>query len=152
MKHPTCHPDRQHQARGLCKPCYFTDYYQRNKTHRKSRERQRKYGLTTEEYEALLERQCGQCSICHAEPVAGQDDFAIDHDHTSGEVRGLLCMECNLLVGIIEKDLGRADRAMRYIGMRERVRKELSLPRESPLPTAVTGYPDHRVGRASTWR
>ena len=51
------------------------------------------YGLTSEQYDALLERQGGRCAICRARPKSKR--LAVDHDHQTEEVRGLLCSRCN---------------------------------------------------------
>lgn len=51
------------------------------------------YGLTPDQYEALLKRQGGKCAICRAKPKSKR--LAVDHDHGTGEVRGLLCSRCN---------------------------------------------------------
>lgn len=66
------------------------------------RKRLRKYGLTQEQYDALFEKQYGVCAIC--KQPAGKPWFtlAIDHDHETGEVRGLLCVTCNTRLGFLE--------------------------------------------------
>lgn len=51
------------------------------------------YGLTPDEYSALLAAQGGKCAICRARPKSKR--LAVDHDHKSGAVRGLLCSRCN---------------------------------------------------------
>lgn len=51
------------------------------------------YGITGDDYEALLKRQGGKCAICRARPKSKR--LAVDHDHKSGAVRGLLCSRCN---------------------------------------------------------
>lgn len=51
------------------------------------------YGITGDEYAALLKRQGGKCAICRARPKSKR--LAVDHDHKSGAVRGLLCSRCN---------------------------------------------------------
>ena len=51
------------------------------------------YGITGDDYEALLRRQGGKCAICRARPRSKR--LAVDHNHTTGAVRGLLCSRCN---------------------------------------------------------
>lgn len=51
------------------------------------------YGITSAEYDALLKRQGGKCAICRARPRSIR--LAVDHDHGTGAVRGLLCSRCN---------------------------------------------------------
>ena len=58
---------------------------------------QRVYGLTVADYNALLERQGGGCAIC-GQP-RNSHRLAVDHDHATGRVRGLLCAPCNHAIG-----------------------------------------------------
>lgn len=51
------------------------------------------YDLTPEQYDALLALQGGKCAICRARPKSKR--LAVDHDHATGLVRGLLCSRCN---------------------------------------------------------
>lgn len=51
------------------------------------------YGLSPAEYDALLDRQGRRCAICRAKPKSKR--LAVDHDHKTNEVRGLLCSRCN---------------------------------------------------------
>jgi hypothetical protein len=57
-----------------------------------------KYGIGIEEYEALYRFQAGKCAICKRRPDQKRR-LAVDHDHDTGEVRGLLCSRCNLVLG-----------------------------------------------------
>ena len=60
----------------------------------------RKYGLTLEEYEHLFKRQKGLCAICGTDKPGGRFTILhVDHCHTTGKVRGLLCNSCNRMVG-----------------------------------------------------
>lgn len=61
------------------------------------------YGLTAEEMTALLARADGRCEIC-GRPFSGRAEPAIDHNHETGEVRGLLCTNCNLGIGLFKDD------------------------------------------------
>lgn len=59
-----------------------------------------KYGMTLEEYEAMVTLSHGQCSICRRDMLGvGCGKMCIDHDHKTGKVRGLLCNECNVGLG-----------------------------------------------------
>lgn len=58
------------------------------------------YGLTEESYTALLNKQRGCCAICGE----SMEIIAIDHCHTTGEVRGLLCKQCNSGIGFLRED------------------------------------------------
>ena len=74
------------------------------------------YGITPEEYEALLEYQGGVCAICLQRPVTKR--LAVDHNHRTGAVRGLLCSRCNHdLLGALHDSLGVALRAVQYLGL-----------------------------------
>ena len=55
-----------------------------------------KYGITPEIYDAIYEDQGRRCYFCNAPPSSnGRGRLAVDHDHTTGFVRGLLCRPCN---------------------------------------------------------
>lgn len=51
------------------------------------------YGITAAEYDRLFLLQGGRCAICRQRP--GKKRFAVDHDHATGQVRGLCCARCN---------------------------------------------------------
>ena len=64
----------------------------------------RKYGITIEQYDELLASQGGCCAICGREP---RPDISLhlDHDHESGQLRGILCFRCNNALGDFDDDL-----------------------------------------------
>lgn len=72
----------------------------------------RVYGLASGEYEALLDLQGGTCAIC-CRSTGKARRLAVDHDHETGEVRGLLCSPCNKIILSYGGDVLR--RAMRYL-------------------------------------
>lgn len=53
------------------------------------------YGITYDDYQALLEKGNYACWICKKPQEKFQKNLSVDHDHTTGEVRGLLCYTCN---------------------------------------------------------
>lgn len=73
--------------------------------------RARKYGIDAEEYLRLLKTQDRKCAICGSEPAR----LFIDHCHTSGKVRGLLCTQCNAGIGMFKEDPSRLRGALAYL-------------------------------------
>lgn len=73
----------------------------------------RAYGLEVGEYNRILTRQNGGCAICGKKPR--KRFLAVDHDHTTGRVRGLLCYFCNKALGVFEYDATTASRASKYL-------------------------------------
>ena len=64
----------------------------------------RYFGLTRDGYDAILAAQGGVCAICKGKETSRRKDgsfqlFAVDHDHETGEIRGLLCVNCNQMLG-----------------------------------------------------
>lgn len=58
-------------------------------------------GMSVDRYDAMLAAQGGTCAICGKPPK--QKRLAVDHDHVTGEVRGLLCGPCNTMLGRMEE-------------------------------------------------
>lgn len=74
-----------------------------------------KYGVTTEQLSELLEKQEGACAICSIKEEDYGKTFCIDHCHTTGVVRGLLCMHCNTALGHFRDDIESLERAIQYL-------------------------------------
>jgi hypothetical protein len=72
-----------------------------------------RYGITPEQYAALLEAQGGVCAGCDQPP--GDKPLFVDHNHTTGAVRGLLCHGCNASLGLLGEDVERIASLLRYI-------------------------------------
>jgi hypothetical protein len=74
----------------------------------------RKYGISVEEYERMLERQNGRCAVCRQPPTGVS--LHVDHDHESGRIRGLLCFTCNNSLGDMKDSEDRLAAAIDYLG------------------------------------
>lgn len=70
----------------------------------------RRYGLVDEDVAAMVEAQGGSCAICQVKPAAH-----VDHDHATGEVRGILCFTCNVGLGNFDDEPDRLLLAHRYL-------------------------------------
>jgi hypothetical protein len=75
----------------------------------------RKYGITLERFEEMLEEQGGACAICRTDDPGGSGTWHVDHDHETGRVRGLLCVRCNVAIGLLHDDLNLLRQAISYI-------------------------------------
>lgn len=75
----------------------------------------RAYGISYQEYLQMLDAQEGKCAICGTEDTGKRKAFAVDHCHSCGEVRGLLCAPCNTAIGSLREDLDIMQRAMDYV-------------------------------------
>ena len=69
-----------------------------------------KYGLTLEEYQDLLKSQENKCAICKREKL-----LCVDHNHETGNVRGLLCHLCNRAIGMLMENINILENAIKYI-------------------------------------
>lgn len=79
----------------------------------------RTYGITADDYYEMLEKQDCKCAICGSEQVnnmrVSSNKLFIDHCHTSGEVRGLLCSKCNHALGLFNDDVNLLHSAIEYL-------------------------------------
>ncbi len=77
------------------------------------------FGITAQQYDAMLAEQNGVCAICRktdgwvGHPSRGR--LHVDHDHVTGRVRGLLCSCCNVTLGSLSDDPERIERMLEYV-------------------------------------
>lgn len=75
----------------------------------------RKYGITKEQYDNLLQQQGGGCAICGRTEEPDGRKLSIDHDHNTGDVRGILCNNCNNGLGSFGDDIEGMHKAINYL-------------------------------------
>lgn len=107
--------DNHAYAKGLCHAHYL------------KQRRWQSFGVDAARYQEMLREQRGLCSIC-AQPEKSPDkasgkirDLAIDHDHDTGVVRGLLCSNCNRALGLLGDDPALLDAAKAYLAKHGKV-------------------------------
>ena len=90
-----------------------------NKEARRKYHLKAKYGITPEQYNALLTAQDGVCAICKQPEFSirrgSYKSLDVDHNHDTGQVRGLLCSACNASLGLLKEDLKRVKSLLTYI-------------------------------------
>lgn len=76
----------------------------------------RKYGITYDQYLELLDSQGGVCAICSGkERHPTKKNLSVDHCHSTGEVRGLLCGHCNTALGLFKDNVKLIEKAKEYL-------------------------------------
>jgi hypothetical protein len=61
------------------------------------------YGITIDIYNQMFEDQKGYCAMCGTHQSEFKRKLSVDHNHTTGKIRGLLCTGCNISLGVYEK-------------------------------------------------
>jgi len=79
------------------------------------RDLKRKYGMTLEDWDELFESQNRSCKICGTDSPGGKGFWHVDHDHTTNEVRGILCNGCNTGLGHFKDSLENLKKAQEYL-------------------------------------
>lgn len=124
---PVCktndHPKSTGKGR-LCKPCASDRslrWSQANPEKFFFNQLKSKYGIEKEEYLGKLIRQGARCKIC-LEPETDKDkrsgkikSLAVDHNHTTGQIRDLLCRKCNIALGLLMEDPKRIQNMLNYL-------------------------------------
>ena len=110
------------QSHVICRSCENKNNLDRHHKKYKSSERRKKairkyglkkyYGLTEEDYITLANKQEQCCAICKEETK-----LFVDHDHKTGNVRGLLCQGCNSGLGFFKDDRERIRRSLKYLDL-----------------------------------
>jgi hypothetical protein len=105
--------------RPWCKECtksYNKSYMaEKRKTDVRYQHYFRKYGLTKDQVHQMHEAQEFKCKICGGESDHRYDKLCVDHCHTTGKVRGLLCFSCNVMIGQAKDDVIRLAKAIEYL-------------------------------------
>ena len=80
-----------------------------------SRGLRRNYNLTVDEYNKMLLSQDDRCACCGSHKSEFKRRLHVDHDHVTGEIRGLLCTLCNPLIGYAKEKIVRLVQATDYL-------------------------------------
>lgn len=106
-------PSQLKRGTGYCRECQNTvnrEWHRSDagRRHAHAMKLKRFYNLTLEQYDAMLEKQGGVCGICgKPETMVLRNNVSmltVDHDHVTGQIRGLLCHRCNRGIGLFRDD------------------------------------------------
>jgi len=111
------------EARAKKKPL-DKKWRDKNKANKKIYDFKRNYGITQKEYNEIYLRQGGVCAICGNKEIIKINgkvkSLSIDHNHITGEIRGLLCHYCNVAIGILKEDISIFQKCIEYLKMTKR--------------------------------
>lgn len=93
---------------------YHRERYHQQKDHYDNWNYLRRYGITLAQYNEMLESQGGVCYICKGACPTGRR-LAVDHCHTTGKVRSLLCTQCNKGLGNFKDNSDLLEKAIEYL-------------------------------------
>lgn len=134
-----CHPERKHSSKGLCASCYASAWMKMNPKadsgnewlrnhpeeaarHRRNNHLLHKHGTSLARYEELWTEQGGKCAnpgCTFTAPVKVADfrreGLHVDHNHTTGAIRGLLCSGCNIALGQLGESTERMRGLIEYV-------------------------------------
>lgn len=129
MRHTLIEVDEQNKT-GICSICGSVKLHPRNPKSPKPKGRWRcsiqklekrrfiKTGLTSDEYRELI-LNIKQCDICGKTIEENGKNLSMDHCHTTGIFRGMLCSSCNLALGLFRDNISVMERAISYLKKKE---------------------------------
>lgn len=98
---------------------YMADYRSKNPDKFREIDLKRLYGLSLEKYMEMISAQNGTCALCEKAP-SGKRPLAVDHCHTTGKIRGLLCYKCNRDIAILDNK-EHLQKALNYLAVAQLV-------------------------------
>lgn len=99
------------ERQAICRDCRHPKAHLSKSERARDAMYRRTYGIGIDEYHLMVEQQGGACAIC----LQKSERLAVDHDHTTGEVRGLLCVNCNIGLGNMRDSVEALENAIRYL-------------------------------------
>lgn len=75
----------------------------------------KRYGITFADKEAMLTAQGNQCACCGSSDPRGKNGWHVDHCHSTGKVRGLLCLYCNVALGKVQDSVDHLKKLIQYL-------------------------------------
>ena len=94
-------------------------YRENNKDKMRNRDLKRNFGISLHEYDLMLTEQKGKCACCGTHQNELTRNLAVDHDHDTGLIRGLLCHICNTGIGKLGDNIEGLMRALNYLEKHE---------------------------------
>ena len=115
VKAPKCNQGRTYECYS-CRREYMNGIYKETTYSTKRKHLLMKnYGITIEDYNEMFSKQKGRCAICNKHQSDLERTLNVDHCHSTGKVRGLLCQNCNTGIGLLQDDCDVLLSAAKYL-------------------------------------
>jgi hypothetical protein len=114
----SCWPSYRSKQRGKYKKQiknYNKQYSSSHRDYYKNIDLKRRYGITLDGWNILYNNQLGCCAVCGEYIDKTTTRICVDHDHATGKIRGLLCKNCNLMLGYAKDNILILDQAKEYL-------------------------------------
>ena len=105
----------KYKKQNVCKKCMNIYDYEKDK----NQKLKKAYGITLKDYNELLSKQNNRCAICNINNNGKyrkkERAFAVDHCHSTNKIRGLLCSDCNVGIGLLKDNVNSLESAIKYL-------------------------------------
>lgn len=109
-------PETRHNHCKDCTKIRVQTNYREDPSKQRNNDLKRLYGITLNEYNQMLTEQNNKCAVCRTtDPGGKHGKFMVDHCHTTGKVRGLLCKRCNIALGEVGDNISTLQKMIEYL-------------------------------------
>lgn len=92
------------------------EYRSKNRHLERNRRLINKYGISLEEFNKMYHLQNGKCATCNKScPISSRNGLYVDHNHSTGKIRKLLCSNCNRVLGLINENKATLENMIKYL-------------------------------------
>jgi hypothetical protein len=104
-------------ARNAYNRVYYRNRRKQDPLYSRRQDLKHDFGMSLEDYDTLWESQGRRCKLCGRQREEGERAFDVDHDHSTGKVRGILCCQCNNGLGYFKDNASILKKAAEYLEM-----------------------------------
>lgn len=110
--------NRRCGLKSICKECHKLYPKKRSHNYMRNYDLMKSYSITHDEYSSILLSQGGKCAICEikeSDLVGRKKYLCVDHNHKTGQIRGLICDKCNRGIGLLQDSIDVLQKAIVYL-------------------------------------
>lgn len=111
----TCVDCSEIRGKSNNRKMYDKKHYAKNSSSWRDKQLMRTYNISLDQYNRMLAEQNNKCVICNTMYDQSGKSMAVDHCHTTGAIRGLLCKNCNTALGSVKDDINILQNMITYL-------------------------------------